>query len=155
MTAEIDPPELARLLDTAERPRADEWSLRAALTRYAQPQPQRASDLIEVLRRIEFGLKPHSGVLDREGPAVWQALANGSAGSDGSDGSDADPYVVGLLRALMQIDVVGDDLAAWAVAREGERPDAAIDAVVADVRRQLEELGVPVEERPRPTGRRG
>jgi hypothetical protein len=28
MPVEVEPPELARLLDFAERPRADEWSLR-------------------------------------------------------------------------------------------------------------------------------
>ena len=39
-------------LDVAERPRSTGWSLRAALVRYAQPQPQRASDLIELVRRI-------------------------------------------------------------------------------------------------------
>ena len=52
MATEVSPPELAALLDYAERPRVDDWSLRAALTRYAQPQPQRASDLIEVMRRV-------------------------------------------------------------------------------------------------------
>ena len=36
------PSEWARLLDFAERPRAHGWSLRAALTRYAQGQPHTA-----------------------------------------------------------------------------------------------------------------
>jgi hypothetical protein len=31
------------------------WSLRAALTRYAQGQPQRVGDLLGVVRRIQFG----------------------------------------------------------------------------------------------------
>lgn len=44
-------------LDFTERPRPPEgWSLRAALTRYAQGQPQRVADLLEVVRRIQFGL---------------------------------------------------------------------------------------------------
>ena len=44
-------------LDFTERPRPpDGWSLRAALTRYAQGQPQRVGNLLEVVRRIQFGL---------------------------------------------------------------------------------------------------
>jgi hypothetical protein len=42
--------------DYTERPRPPAgWSLRSALTRYAQGQPQRVSDLLEVVRRIQFG----------------------------------------------------------------------------------------------------
>jgi hypothetical protein len=44
-------------LDFTERPRPPEgWSLRAALTRYAQGQPRRVADLLEVVRRVQFGL---------------------------------------------------------------------------------------------------
>ena len=44
-------------LDFTERPRPpDGWSLRAALTRYAQGQPERVGNLLEVVRRIQFGL---------------------------------------------------------------------------------------------------
>jgi hypothetical protein len=44
-------------LDFTEKPRPpDGWSLRAALTRYAQGQPQRVANLLEVVRRIQFGL---------------------------------------------------------------------------------------------------
>ena len=147
MAVEIAPPELARLLDTAERPRAAGWSLRAALTRYAQPQPQRASDVIEPLRRIDFALRPHTKLLEKQGEAVWKAVTGES-----SDG-EADPVVVGLLRALTELDRLGDVLAAWAVDRAGERPDGDVDVVVADVNARLDELGVPHEEGPRPRGR--
>ena len=44
-------------VDFTERPRPpDGWSLRAALTRYAQGQPERVGNLLEVVRRIQFGL---------------------------------------------------------------------------------------------------
>ena len=36
--SDLHPPELAALGDVAERPRAGNWSLRAAMTRYAQGQ---------------------------------------------------------------------------------------------------------------------
>lgn len=56
------------LVDLAERPRASNWSMRAALTRYSQPQPQRASDVIELLRRIEAALAGGRAVDDLAGP---------------------------------------------------------------------------------------
>ncbi|HEX7165496.1 MAG TPA: hypothetical protein VF230_00815 [Acidimicrobiales bacterium] len=151
MTAAVEPAELARLLDTAERPRASNWSLRAALTRYAQPQPQRASDVVELLRRTESALHAHAKTLEKDGHALWAALAAG--GGEGNEG--VDPFVVGVLQALAELDRVGDVLAEWAVDRAIDRPDEAVDTVVADLRERLERLGVPHEERPRPTGRRG
>ena len=146
MAAEVEPRELADLLNLAERPRVDNWSSRAALTRYAQPQPQRASDVIELIRRTEFALSKHSKLFERDGASVWQSLISGEAGD-----------VVDLLRAAVELDRLGDVLATWASnPRASERPDAAVDDVVADVAVRLEEVGVPREERPRPTGgRRG
>lgn len=148
MPAEVEPTELAQLLDTAERPRTANWSLRAALTRYAQPQPQRASEVIELVRRIEFALKPHAKLLERDGTAIWAALQSPPADPG------VDDAMVALLRALTELDRLGDVLAAWAVDRAPDRPDALVDAVVADVAGRLERLGVRREEGP-PRGRGG
>ena len=134
---DLGPGELEQLLDAAERPRVDGWSLRAALTRYAQPQPQRASAILELVRRIESALRPHARAL-----------------SGSMDGVAAE--VLELLEALVELDRLGDVLATWAVARAGERPDAAVDEVVGDVTARLERLGVHREARTRPSGpRRG
>jgi hypothetical protein len=140
---EVDPVELARLIDTSERPRVHDWSFRAALTRYAQPQPQRASDVIELLRRIESALRPHGKLFEQEGAAIWDAV------SSNSTASDVDSFVVESLRALRELDRLGDVLAEWAVDRQGERPDATVDAIVAEVARRLEGLGIPHGERQR------
>lgn len=148
MAPEVEPAELARLLELAERPRVDDWSLRAALTRYAQPQPQRVGDLLELVRRMEGAIRPHHKALEREGPTFWQALQSG-------DGSSPHEGVVELLRAMAELDRVGDVLAAWAVDPSQEHPDAAVDAVVADVGARLERLGVPREQRQRPPRQRG
>jgi hypothetical protein len=137
--AEIEPPELARLIDFAERPRVDDWSLRAALTRYAQPQPQRASDVYELVRRIEFALRPHLASVGREGDQYWHAL------QADEPGVRVDP-VVGLLRAIVDLDGLGDVLAEWAADPTHERPDATVDTATSEVARTLEELGVPREE---------
>ena len=145
----VVPQELADLVDLSERPRAGNWSLRAALTRYAQGQPQRVGALLDLVRRIEFALAEHVDDLRSSGQALWAAIE-----ADASSAPvEADGFVVGLLRAAIQIDRVGDALASWAVALEGERPDAAVDVVIADVTRQLSALGVPEQERPRPGAR--
>jgi hypothetical protein len=149
MATEVEPAELAALLDAAERPRAQNWSLRAALTRYGQPQPQRASAVIELLRRIESALRPYAKAMERDGDAVWAAL------SPEGDAAGTDPFLLEVLRALAALDRLGDELAEWAVDRAGERPDALVDEVVGDVTRRLEALGVEREERPRPPAGRG
>jgi len=149
MATDVEPPELARLLDLAERPRAANWSLRAALCRYAQPQPERVSAVLDLVRRIEFALHPHLAAVEQDGPGLWHALETGDPGG-------RDPYLLGLLRAMTELDRLGDELATWAVDRQGARPDGDVDAVTAAVAHQLADLGVPHEERPaRPPRSRG
>jgi hypothetical protein len=143
--AEVEPPELARLIDFAERPRTHDWSLRAALVRYAQPEPERANKILESVRRIEWALRSHRKTIERKGHEVWNGL-------QGQTGDHAD--VVALLRAASELDRLGDVLAEWAIDVAGERPDAAVDAVTSSVERRLDELGVPREEQ-RPPRLRG
>ena len=145
---DIQPPELAALLDLAERPRTGGWSLRAALTRYAQGQPRRVGDLLQLVRRIEHVVGQESKTLAKTGPEVWSQLGEGS-----------DDQLVGVLRAAQVIDTVGDTLAVWAddpwnVAK----PDAAVDEAIAAVTERLAALGVPEEgppDRPPSARRRG
>jgi hypothetical protein len=146
---EIEPPALARLLDFAERPRVEDWSLRAALVRYASPQPQRVNDLLDLVRRLEWALGKHAATLERDGEELWNALR------DGTGSSAEQTYVVELLRAARELDQLGDVLAAWAVDISADRPDAQVDAVIVDVAERLERLGVPHEDRPRPPRQRG
>jgi hypothetical protein len=147
MPVEVEPPELAELVECAERPRVNDWSLRAALTRYAQPQPQRVSDLLDAVRRIEFALGSHRATIERDGPSLWEAVQS-------ADDAPTD-RLVGLLRAMVEVDRLGDVLAAWAADPTGDRPDVNVDAVIADVVDQLDRLGIPREERQRPTRSRG
>jgi hypothetical protein len=143
---DVQPDELAQLLDYAERPRVDEWSLRAALTRYAQPQPERVSDVLDHVRRIEFALNGYRKTIESEGPDLWRAVQSG-------DAAEGD-RLVGMLRAMVQLDQLGEVLAAWAAdPRNTDRPDDQVDAVVADVAQQLDRLGIPREERQPPTTR--
>ena len=145
MATEIEPPELAQLVAFSERPRAGDWSLRSALTRYAQPQPQRVSVVLDSVRRIEFALQPQSARLAKEGAALWAAVQSGDADGDA---------LVGLLGAAARLDALGDTLAAWAIDRTGPSPEATVDATTAEVERRLDDLGIPREERERPPGAR-
>lgn len=142
MPAEIAPPELALLVDFAERPRARDWSMRAALVRYAQPQPQRVNDLLDVVRRTEWAIGKHTSYIAREGDALWKALS-------GDDANKVDPQVEGILQIAQTLDRLGDVLATWAASDHAEpRPDAAVDEVTADVARRLDALGIPQQEPP-------
>jgi hypothetical protein len=138
MAAEIEPRALAELVDFAERPRVDDWSLRAALVRYAQPEPQRVNDILDLVRRTDWALGKQSATLAREGADLWAALENGDTSSE----------LVELLRAAQVLDGLGDVLATWAVDRAGDRPDTEVDRVTADVAQRLDALGVPQQERP-------
>jgi hypothetical protein len=146
--AELEPPALAQLVDFAERPRTQDWSLRGALVRYAQPQPQRVNDLLDLVRRTDWALGQHAGVLQRHGPAVWEALDGDAAPSDREQAQ-----VVKLLRVVMELDRIGDVLAGWAVDISADRPDAAVDAAIQEVGTRLDAIGVPHEERPPPRQR--
>ncbi len=149
MPPELDPPELARLVDFAERPRTGDWSLRSALVRYAQANPERVSQVLDLVRRIEFALHPHAKLLAKEGPQLWEAVATGAVPA-----SDPTALVVGLLQASAELDRLADRVVAWAVDRAGDRPDAEVDSVVVDVAQRLDDLGVAREERQGPPPRR-
>jgi hypothetical protein len=139
--AALDPPELDRLVDFSERPRTNDWSLRAALVRYAQPQPKQVSDLLDLVRRTEGALGRERARLEQDGPQLWAALEGGGT-------TDSDSPVVGLLRVARAFDELGDDLAEWATDISRPRPDAEVEEVIDEVAQQLDVLGVPREERP-------
>lgn len=145
---ELQPPELARLVDHAERPRAGDWSLRGALVRYAQFRPGHVRDLMDLVRRLDHALHTQAKVLAGDGEALWRAL-------DGEpDQLPADArFALELLRVAQDLDGVADEVVAWAEDRAGDLPDAQVEAAVARIGRRLEELGVGPEERARPPRR--
>jgi hypothetical protein len=149
--AEIHPVELASVVDFAERSRVGDWSLRSALVRYAEGQPVRVSNLLEQVRRTETAFHALGKVLEKRGAELWAA-------ADGGEVAPDDEKVVELVRAAIELDRLGDALAAWADDRAGSRPDDIVDAVTADVERRLDDLGLPREEpmaRPPRRGGRG
>ena len=148
MAADVQPIELAEVVDFAERSRVGDWSLRSALVRYAEGQPERVSRLLESVRRLDAALHPHARDLERRGEELWAAVTADGAGDGGP--------LVELLRVAVQLDDLGDVMAAWAEDRGGARPDEQVDAVTAATAQRLDELGVPREEAPpRRSGRGG
>lgn len=140
--AEIEPPELARVVDFAERSRDGDWSLRSALVRYAQAEPERVRALLEDVRRLESALHPHTKALEERGAQLWSAVESGVT----ADVEDVP--LVALLEAAVELDRLGDVLATWATDWRQDRPDDVVDAVTADVARRLDDLGVSREEQP-------
>jgi hypothetical protein len=147
---ELEPRELAMLVDFAERPRTGDWSLRSSLVRYAQSRPELVGQVIELVRRIEQALHPHAKLLASEGPALWAAQR-----SDEEPHSQPQAFVVGVLRAAAELDALADRVATWADDRSLPRPDDAVTAAVVDVAGRLDALGVPREERQAPSRRGG
>jgi hypothetical protein len=148
VAADIEPPELARLIDFAERPRAGDWSLRSGLVRYAQPEPERVNQILEHVRRVDAALRAHGKVIQRDGHDLWAALATGTSAP-----TSAPAGVIELLEATAQLDRLGDIVAGWAVDASGAPPNPEVDAIIDDVTRRLDALGVPREERMRPPRR--
>ena len=151
MPAEIEPPELARLVDVAECARIDDWSLRSALVRYAQPQPERSSAVYAVIRRIDAVLHSQTKLLRAEGELLWAALEGGDAPTTGPTA-----FVLEVLRVARGLDRLGDVLATWATDVAAPRPDADVDDTTAALQARLDALGVPDErDREPPPGVRG
>ena len=92
MPGEIEPVELARVVDFAERSRVGDWSLRSALVRYAEGQPERVSQVLEQVRRLDAALHPYAKVLEKRGAEVWRSL-------DGGGSPDADDALLVELLA--------------------------------------------------------
>lgn len=140
MATTLDPAELDRLVDVAECARVGDWSLRSALCRYAQPEPVRVGQVLEVVRRTEFALARHAKRLATAGPALWAALESGESG----EGEDREILV--LLGVARELDRLGDVLAAWAERCDDASPEPSVDAVVADVTARLDAAGIPRED---------
>ena len=96
--AEIQPVELARVVDFAERSRVGDWSLRSALVRYAEGQPERVSQVLEQVRRLDAALHPlQQGAREARGRAVGRSM-------DGGDAPTDDALLIELLRVAVELD---------------------------------------------------
>ena len=128
-------------MDFAERSRVGDWSLRSALVRYAEGKPVRVSQVLEQVLRTDTALHALGKVFEKRGPELWASLDGGEVASD-------DARIVDLLRAAVELDRLGDALAAWAEDRTGSRPDDDVDSLTAKVAKRLDDLGLPREEGP-------
>lgn len=147
---------LDQLSELPERLRAEGWSMAAALTRYAQPQPELVGALWQEIRRVLWSLQAGSELLDVDGAGLLErarVLEEAQAEPEAAD--DRQALMVAVLRAALALDELGDVLVAWGVDRAGERPDAQVEATVRQVAGVLDAAGVPHEPREGPPDRRG
>lgn len=156
MAAPLEPPALDALVDLAERSRVDDWSLRSALCRYAQPEPARVATVLSQVRRWDAAIHDHLKLLRSDGARLFDAARRDEpfVEEEGEEGESEDAAVVGLLRVGFDLDALGDVVADWARDRHGSDPSKAVDAAATRVATALEALGVPAEE-PIPAGMRG
>jgi len=99
------PPEPERsLVNYAESPRRDDWTLRSALVRLAQPEPERVGAVLELIRRCDGALHPLARALERHTvstePALNVAALDDSAADERapSDGIQPDCRAADLAR---------------------------------------------------------
>lgn len=75
-------PDGPHLVDYAESSRVGDWSLRSALVRFAQPEPTRASAVLELIRRTDGALKAHRRRLESSAVPTLPTLGAGSFVAD-------------------------------------------------------------------------
>jgi hypothetical protein len=126
-------PDGPRLVDYAESSRAGGWSLRSALVRFAQPEPTRASTVLELIRRTDGALKPHRRRLEAGDAPTHPGLDAGSFVDDGGHlvvGPDAERVVdapaADLARAVLRLP---DGDAVVASYRDAVDGDPTFDAI--------------------------
>ncbi len=74
-TEPVEVDETLTLLQVAESPRIDDWTLRSALVRFAQPQPELSGAILESVRRTQAALDPVARELLRHGAVTDRGLA--------------------------------------------------------------------------------
>lgn len=163
------------ILNYAEAPRVDDWTLRSALVRLAQPHPLRSEAVLQLVRRLDAALKPVIRPLQHHGVHTQRSIPGGAqyiadtrlvdmaadpdllaAYRDRVEFDDAELASLHLVRLALELDRLADVMAAWAAAGPINPPLAEIDSTCAEVLKSMNDLGVPEEHRwEGPQGPRG
>lgn len=129
-----------RLAGYAEWPHVDDWTLRSALVRLAQPEPLLGGALLEAARRLDAALHPLTRSLEQHLVVCDAGLSSVTDDAPAVGGTPAEPYVdaraTDLARLAAHPGISGDDLTA-AYDRHEPLDDDEITAVPL--------LGVAVE----------
>ena len=112
------------LVNYAESPRHDDWTLRSALVRLAQSQPQLVADLLQRVRRLDAVLHHVAKPLERRTVVCDRGLD-----LDSVDGAILEPYP----------DTRTADVARLA-ARAGDDGDVVIESYLAAAELDAEEV---------------
>ncbi|MEM9520193.1 MAG: hypothetical protein AAGA37_12785 [Actinomycetota bacterium] len=175
------------LLNYAEVAREGDWTLRSALVRLAQSQPQLVADLLTLVRRLDAVLHHVARPLAAQTVMCDRAITLETSGREpsspypdtrcadvarlayraGADGHVViDAYVevtdltgeermaIPLLGVAVLFDELAERLVAWALVAPASAPVEDVRAVITAGQQRLDELGVPVEDRPQHRGGR-
>ncbi|HSP03784.1 MAG TPA: hypothetical protein VLR27_09805 [Acidimicrobiales bacterium] len=130
-------PDGRRLVDYAESSRTGDWSLRSALVRFAQPEPTRASAVLELIRRTDGALKPHRRQLEAGDAPTHPGLEPGTFVDDGGQlvvDPDADRVIdapaADLARAVLRLPEGDAVVASYRDAADGDPTFDAIPLLV-------------------------
>lgn len=89
-----EPDPVRSLLNYAESPQADDWTLRSGLVRLAQPEPGRVGDLLQVMRRLDAVLAQVARDLQRHSTSCDGTLVAGGDFVRDAGGSAASGLVL-------------------------------------------------------------
>ncbi len=129
-----------RVAGYAESGRTDDWSLRSALVRFAQPEPVRAGAVLELVRRTDGALHPHLRLLESTEVATDPALSAARLADDVRDGLTRDARAVDLARVLDRFDD-GEEIVARYAEIEGVGDEELGLVPVLRVALVLDDLG--------------
>lgn len=154
------------ILNYAEAPRHDDWTLRSALVRLAQPHPLRSEAVLQLVRRLDAAIKPVIRQLQHHGVQSQRSIPGGAelvadvrlvdlagdpqvlaAYQELAELDDAELASVHLVRLALDLDELANTLTAWAAAGPSTPPLSEIDQTCAQVLASMDNSGVPEEPR--------
>ena len=136
----VDVDETRTLLQVAESPRVDDWTLRSALVRFAQPEPDLASAILESVRRTQAALDPMARELLRRGVVTDRRLASSAEGGLAPVADPVPDVRVADLARVVRALADGDHAAAPAI----EAYDAAIESTGVEPLSAVERAAIPL-----------
>lgn len=105
----VEPEPDLSLANYAERPRSGDWSMRAAVTRFAQPEALRSSQLLTLVRRLDAALHIAGKALARTAVMCDRAISPATL-----NGPPTAPYPDVRIADLARLEA-GDPAGFWAV----------------------------------------
>lgn len=154
---EID--ETNSIINYAEAPRHQNWTMRSALVRLAQPHPLRSEAVLQLVRRLDAALKPFVRDLQKFPIESSRSIPGGVANvidvrvvdlvdsPDTVELTSSERDALHLVGLAIELDGLATTLTGWASQGSADPPVSEIDQTCARVLRSMNDLSVPEEPR--------